>query len=152
MGHTVLIQRIYHPRPGSYLVRALRSDIEFEDRCRGIEGMVYQQSMGCWSIALGSLMLSRLKNEFGSRSLQWTRELDKGPASPVDAAVIPGSVVKDSVVTHTHKSLGKPLSAHWEETLHRILEHLTARRYSWRTVKSYVTHLRGFFAAHPQLA
>jgi integrase/recombinase XerD len=45
----------------------------------------------------------------------------------------------------------RPLAPHWREALHRTEEQLRVRRYSWRTVKSYLSHLRQFFSEHPEL-
>jgi len=38
--------------------------------------------------------------------------------------------------------------AHWQQALHRTEEQLKVRRYSWRTVKSYLSHLRAFLAGN----
>lgn len=41
------------------------------------------------------------------------------------------------------------LSKEYQDCLHRTKEHLMVKRYSWSTVKSYLSHLRQFFVAHP---
>jgi len=43
------------------------------------------------------------------------------------------------------------LPAHWQAALLKTEEALRVRRYSWRTVKSYLGHLRRFLASHPAL-
>ena len=43
------------------------------------------------------------------------------------------------------------LPPHWQEDLLATEEQLRVKRYSWRTVKSYLSHLRHFYASHPQL-
>lgn len=41
-----------------------------------------------------------------------------------------------------------PLSPHWADALRLTEEQLRVKRYSWRTVKSYLSHLRMFFIDH----
>ncbi len=45
----------------------------------------------------------------------------------------------------------EPLPTHWAERLLRTEEELRVLRYSWRTIKGYLAHLRGFFHARREL-
>ncbi|MEL6142495.1 MAG: tyrosine-type recombinase/integrase [Bacteroidota bacterium] len=55
------------------------------------------------------------------------------------------------------KPTSRPIVSHrqlpeaYQECLYKTKEHLMVKRYSWRTVKSYLSHLRQFFAAQGDL-
>ena len=138
MKEQILIQKI--ERDGyAYYVFVPHGPVDrFAERCRQIPRCVYEEDAQRWCIPAGQSTLRRLCNVFGPDSLQWTFELERTTRR---SAAGGASREKDRF----------NLPPHWADRIHRVEEHLRVRRYSWRTIKSYLSHLRLFFAAHREV-
>ncbi len=99
---------------------------------------VYHDNQAYWSAPATSETLRHLKSHYGRNCLEWTFTL-------YDSRSNQHSSDRPSV----GQSGGLPV--HWREALLRTEEELRVKRYSWRTIKSYLGHLRRFFAEHPEL-
>lgn len=133
---TILIQRVEGNTATRYIFRPREADDTFDLRLVSVPEVRYHPHFGYWSAPAQPATLAGLKREFGSRCIQWTYELysRQGPdqSAPMNVAG-----------PQTDK-----LPEHWQDALLRTEEELLIKRYSWRTVKTYLGHLRRFFHAH----
>ena len=139
MKEQILIQKIERDGNSLYVFVPCGHIDRFAERCRELPGCVYDEDDHRWYLPAGRTTMHRLYNLFGPQSLQWTFQLVQGTRGPVG-----GNAYGDQ---HPTK-----LPAPWANRIHQVEEHLRVRRYSWRTIKSYLSHLRSFFAAHREVA
>ena len=99
---------------------------------------IYHSEQQYWSAPATGGTLRDLTSRYGKRCLEWTFTLH-------DSRRAQQSLDKQD----SSQLLGLP--SHWREALLRTEEELRVKRYSWRTIKSYLGHLRRFFAEHPTL-
>lgn len=124
---------------------------DFYHRCGGIVGIGFDKTAGRWTAPAREETLERLRIIFGTEVLVW---LGPPPGAPdlVPPRVLPAAARRQ--VPQDRRSVrdkAAELPPHWQQVLHATEEQLKVKRYSWRTVKSYLSHLRMFLAAHAQL-
>ena len=127
----------------------------FFERTSEMAGIGFDKKLRKWTAPATKESVDYLEGAFGKDCLVWRN----GPA------MAPGGVGSSRTFVPSHKPRrgnpeGQPaktkkppvkLPTHWQQALHRTEEQLKVRRYSWRTVKSYLSHLRSFLAANTQL-
>ncbi|TXF87835.1 tyrosine-type recombinase/integrase [Neolewinella aurantiaca] len=122
---------------------------DFYTRCGGIVGIGFDKMAGRWTAPAREETLTRLRQIFGQDALIWLdgpppgRAVSPQPAPPVT----PQKKVASDRLPVREKAGELPV--HWREALHRTEEQLKVKRYSYSTVKGYLSHLRAFLAAHP---
>jgi site-specific recombinase XerD len=127
----------------------------FFERTAEMMGIDFDKSRGKWTAPSQGESIDYLEKAFGEGCLIW-RDAAGAPPGAKEAnrtftpARKPGGRKTGQKPKKT-KSLPVALPAHWRLALHRTEEQLKVRRYSWRTVKSYLSHLRSFFANHASL-
>lgn len=131
---TILIQRVTGGRETRYLLRPQGSDTGlFASRAANVTDIRHHTEQAYWSMPAEARALHQLTAQFGRDALRWTYDLyPYGPRIPARGTGTDGT-----------------MAPHWEEALLRTEEELRVKRYSWRTVKAYLGHLRRFFLAHP---
>ena len=134
----ILVQKVTTGGTSRYFFRPQRTIDDFGRRCGRVRQLAYDDATKVWSGAWEGATLRALKEAFGKDCIEWTFALYERPY---------GMVEKQSA----RKVVGEEMSAQWQTCLHQTEELLRVRRYSWRTVKTYLSHLRKFFAAHPDL-
>ena len=107
--------------------------------------MQYHHQRRYWSAPARPATVDALKEAFGPDGLQWTTALEppQGQQRATDA--------EDARSAAGKRRAHAPLPDHWADRLVRTEDALRVARYSWRTVKSYLSHLRAFFHARRQL-
>ncbi|MFK8165089.1 MAG: hypothetical protein AB8H12_21775, partial [Lewinella sp.] len=118
-------------------------------------GIGFDKRRGKWTAPAGQESIDYLKRTFGNGCLIWRA----GAAAAPNTGTSPRNFTPARQPTDRKAASGPrqakktpvKLPVHWQQALHRTEEQLKVRRYSWRTVKSYLNHLRQFFAAHPSL-
>lgn len=113
-------------------------------RTSGIDGIGYDKASKSLTAPLSSDTLSALEDIFGKDGLVFKEEL----AVPDPVKKLTPVVDAPPEVPTANKRLELP--AHWATAYHRCEEQLNVLRYSWRTIKSYLSHLYAFMAAHPK--
>ena len=117
---------------------------DFPERIKELTGQGYHKRKQCWTAPRHSGTIDHLKAIFGHTALRWTAAPAFTPADLTPRAIsrsAPGEAA----------ALASELPPRWQEVLVRTEEQLRVRRYSWQTVKSYLSHLRLFLAAHRAL-
>ena len=99
---------------------------------------MYHSEQRYWSAPATGGTLCELTSRYGKRSLEWTFGLYDARGRQPD---------ENGSAANQHAGL----PPHWQDALLRTEEELRVKRYSWRTIKSYLGHLRRFFAEHPTL-
>jgi len=135
----------------------------FKDRCGGVVGLGYDKPLRCWTAPARRESITALETAFGAAALSWTLRL---PAEVEVKSQVgkPGLTVERGERENTpsvDRAKSKPakvyaprpgkVAPHWQEAMHRTEEQLKVLRYSWRTVKSYLAHLKYFFQEHGHL-
>ncbi|WP_116127537.1 tyrosine-type recombinase/integrase [Lewinella sp. IMCC34183] len=143
----ILIQKVTGNTDIRYVFRPQSFIADFTNRCAAVDGLSYHRDQKYWSAPAGPETIAALKDTFGRWVLRWTFDLVPTPQQPGVRPV----EEKESALRVKKMESGRPLASHWQERLLRVEEELRVLRYSWRTVKSYLSHLRGFFATHPDL-
>ncbi|MEM6771538.1 MAG: tyrosine-type recombinase/integrase, partial [Bacteroidota bacterium] len=151
--------RYYSFKPRGYIE-------DFHQRCGGVVGIGFDKTAGRWTAPARQETLVALCQAFGQEALVWlarsTSSVEHGPSAdrpgarvgeqvgiaPRSPSLHPAPPPKDP---RPVREKARELPAHWQAALHRTEEQLKVKRYSWRTVKSYLSHLRSFFAAHPDV-
>lgn len=128
---------------------------QFYERTATVVGIGFDQRTRRWTAPATEESLAALRQIFGADCFIWQKAREGQMAKPAKA---PTSTKRPpifdkhfSAPRKTAKPISGPIPPHWQEALHRTEEQLKVRRYSWRTVKSYLGHLRHFFAHHPKL-
>lgn len=130
----------------------------FYERTKGLPGIRYEKVLLAWMMPVAdptqgarTQVQRKFESIFGSGCLDWSFR-------PLIRAQAPGDEEPGFSVGYGDKPAEKRqkipptiLPDHWQVTLHRTEEQLRVQRYSWRTVKSYLSHLRRFFAEHREL-
>ena len=147
---TILIQKVTGHTATRYIFRATAEEDAWRVRANPPEGSKYHGQQGYWSAPADSHTLRQLTARYGRQCLQWTYSLHGGAA--------PGNMGSWSDQSDTGRnrkgtspSAPERLPPHWQEALLLTEEALRVKRYSWRTVKTYIGNLRRFFVAHCDL-
>lgn len=133
MEDRVLIQKVVGKSRTRYVFKPLGFIADFAGRCRGVPDLLYHNERKYWSAPASAKTLHTLFDVFGKDRVEWTFGLEGGGTNAAAPATHP------------------PLPPHWADRLVRTEDQLRVQRYSWRTVKSYLSHLRGFFHARRAL-
>ncbi|MCP9237536.1 tyrosine-type recombinase/integrase [Lewinella sp. JB7] len=133
----ILIQKVTGRTTTRYVFCPQEYLPHFTSRCRGVPDIRYHGEEKYWSAPAVPETLVALSASFGRRSLQWTYDLI---STERRARGFGGSVPNEPA--------SDPLPDYWADKLILVEQELRVLRYSWRTVKSYVSHLRSFFSAH----
>jgi site-specific recombinase XerD len=124
----------------------------FFERTAEMTGIGYDKRRGKWTAPAQQESIDYLKRTFGNDCLIWrggSAHTTNTGASPRNFAPARQQTTREP--TQKKRPAQKPfmeLPEHWRQALHRTEEQLKVRRYSWRTVKSYLGHLRHFLAFH----
>jgi site-specific recombinase XerD len=124
----------------------------FFERTGQVMGIGFDRRRGKWTAPAGEESIAYLKRTFGNDCLIWRGGAADAPetgATPRNFA--PARKPADRKAEPRPRQTKKPfveLPEHWRQALHRTEEQLKVRRYSWRTVKSYLSHLRAFLAGN----
>jgi site-specific recombinase XerD len=126
---------------------------DFFGRTGAIVGIGYDQATRRWTAPFRPETLERLRQAFGADCLIWPEGEVATPATSPRQAREAQQPVPRIAPTDRRSTAEKTrdLPAHWQAVMHRTEEQLKVRRYGWRTVKSYLSHLRSFLATHPHL-
>ncbi|WP_320055147.1 tyrosine-type recombinase/integrase [Neolewinella litorea] len=135
MGNMVLIQKVVGRTGTRYVFRPKGYIENFPAACGHIAGVRYHMEQRYWSAPAVAATLRGLSDAVGRDRLEWTYTLVEAP----DRAKRRGEGGSEGET--------RTLPARWQERLLRTEEALRVQRYSWRTVKGYMAHLRGFFRA-----
>ena len=138
----VLIQKIIVQGTERYGFRPVGYIEEFPARCSGVRWMSYQKDGRYWIAPAESQTIRALEAVFGKENVRWTEAVAKPPKSDVAKKVVTGRPKLRG------SGYGEP-TPFWSDRLLLTEEKLRVKRYSWRTVKSYLHHLRAFFSAYP---
>ncbi|WP_020571155.1 tyrosine-type recombinase/integrase [Neolewinella persica] len=127
----------------------------FCERTSAMVGIAFDKRRGRWTAPAGDASVAYLQRTFGNDCLIWRSGAggasgDRGGNRTYAPARKPAER-KSGQKNRQPKGPPVELPGHWQLALHRTEEQLKVRRYSWRTVKSYLNHLRQFFAAHQSL-
>jgi len=117
-------------------------------------GIGYDKRIGKWTAPARAESIDYLKQTFGTDCLIWRGGVVDESGNDRSRTYSPAGKPADRKTGPKPRSPKKPpveLPGHWKEALHRTEEQLKVRRYSWRTVKSYLSHLRSFLAEHRHL-
>lgn len=122
----------------------------FYERTAGMVGIGFDQRRKRWTAPARKETLDYLTATFGPDCLVWSG----GGVAAQRTPSRPPSAAPRQPAARNPKSTSppKPLPEHWQRALHRTEEQLKVRRYSWRTVKSYLSHLRRFLYDHSKLS
>jgi hypothetical protein len=123
---------------------------DFFGRSGVITGIGYDQAPRRWTAPFRPETLEGLHQAFGPDCLIWPEGEVATPAtSPRQAreAQQPAPRIAPTDRRSTAEKI-RDLPAHWQAVMHRTEEQLKVRRYGWRTVKSYLSHLRAFLAGN----
>ncbi len=118
----------------------------FFERTAGIPGINYDNTQRRLTAPAREETLSALRQLFGQESLIW--EEDNAAVQTYQPAP---AGKRRPVKPAPYQPAAREIAKHWQDALHRTEEQLKVKRYSWRTVKSYLAHLRTFFADHGHL-
>ena len=140
-----MVQRVAGREETRYVFRPARTVKDFVERCAGVKGIRHHPRRGYWSAPADPETLRALSTAFGRGAIQWTYTLHRGAENSM------GDVGGRSAPSPLAVADTTGLPEHWAERLLRTEEELRVLRYSWRTVKTYLAHLRGFFAARREL-
>jgi len=122
----------------------------FYERTAGMVGIGFDKGRNRWTAPARKESLDYLRATFGPDCLVWSGGGEAGRNTQSRPRSAPPR--QSSAPSPKSTSPPKPLPIHWQNALHRTEEQLKVRRYSWRTVKSYLSHLKRFLADHSQLA
>jgi len=136
---TILIQRVEGKTTTRYIFRPAVPDVTFDKRVTEVAEISYHAKYRYWSAPAIKDTLWSLSRLFGPNCLEWTFELYSTRKQRSDTS------------TRVTGGYDYELTEHWRKALLRTEEELRVRRYSWRTVKSYLGHLRRFFRDHPTI-
>ena len=146
----ILIQKVTGRTATRYI---FRSAVPSERLFTGddvVTGGVYHDEQQYWSAPAEGVTLQQLTAYYGRRCLKWTFTLYE--AAAWDGGSVGVSVGQEKpYVGERPSGQSTGVAPHWREALLRTEEELRVKRYSWRTIKSYLGHLRRFFAEHPTL-
>lgn len=126
----------------------------FFERTAAMTGIGFDKRLGKWTAPARPESIDYLKRTFGTDCLVWRGGVVDEPGNDRSRTYATARKPADRKAGQKPRSPKKPpveLPEHWKEALHRTEEQLKVRRYSWRTVKSYLGHLRHFFAYHVDL-
>ncbi len=121
---------------------------EFYERTARVPSISFDRTSRRWTAPARPETLQALQAAFGDQCLIWEQA---GTAKPVEQTAPTQREAKLSPKAKRYTPASTRIARHWEDALHRTEEQLKVRRYSWRTVKSYLSHLRFFFADHGHL-
>ncbi|WP_420461408.1 tyrosine-type recombinase/integrase [Neolewinella sp.] len=136
---TILIQKVNGSTATRYIFQPVGIPVEkWKLTTKDIPEVRYHAKQGYWSAPAVARTLKALSATYGNRCLHWTFDLYSTESSGNGAE-------------RKQKKNETSLPNHWKEVVHRTEEELRVRRYAWRTVKGYLSHLRRFFASHQEL-
>ncbi len=143
---TILIQKVKGRKEIRYVFRPEEFIPHFQDVCGNITGLRYHTKRKYWSAPTGRETLGVLTARFGRHCLQWTYRLETTarPDARGDSTI---GTFTGKVPASRSPAGRQELPAHWADRLLKTEEELRVLRYSWRTVKGYLAHLRAFFYA-----
>jgi len=122
--------------------------VQFFERSATVPGIHYDGDTCRWAAPFNDETITILKSVFGPECLIW--EPDREASPPIEEEAMRRRSLRPTKKRNRSEAVtDRDLSAGWQSALHRTEEQLKVRRYSWRTVKSYLYHLRHFFHAHP---
>ncbi|WP_116108902.1 tyrosine-type recombinase/integrase [Lewinella sp. IMCC34191] len=136
----ILIQKVDGRRETRYVFRPKDYIPDFTKVCRDVPGLRYHRSRKYWSADRGPGTLRELNRICSAGRLEWTYALEAGGGEPDRQ-----KPVEKEKRRSTEEDSALPLPDHWADRLIRTEDQLRVRRYSWRTVKGYMAHLRRFF-------
>ena len=125
----------------------------FVELTRGVPGIGYDRQARRWTAPARAETTLALSQAFGAGVLRWS-------GNPPDEA---SPVIKDRKKEIPLSTGAKPLGVchasikiadlpdHWRAAVHATEEQLRVLRYSYQTIKGYLSHLRTFLAAHRDL-
>lgn len=149
---------------------------DFYDRCARVPSMAYDSQAKRFTASARGETIIALEEAFAEHPLVWD-QLGRSPSVPGNSGTPDASntggrdgrsntpatstdeyakawkgVDKRTPVKRKKSKVGQPvLTKHWQKKLHLTEEQLMVKRYSPLTIKSYLYHLRSFYAAHPDL-
>jgi len=125
----------------------------FFERTSGMMGIGYDKHRRKWTAPVREESITFLKEAFGEDCLGW-RGNTSGSRQPIQGGakqtVNPKQRSFSGGDKRTVKEKAHSLSPVWRSAFHRTEEQLLVKRYSYQTVKSYLSHLYAFLAAHPK--
>jgi site-specific recombinase XerD len=131
-------------RDRRYYIRPLGYIDNLYQRLGGIVGLGYDKARRSWTAPLNDETLRVLERIFGKEGVVFKAE----PSTPKPVKRLATVADAPKAVHISNKSAALP--THWANAYHRCEEQLKVLRYSWRTIKSYLSHLYAFLAAHPK--
>lgn len=131
----IVLEETGHYRRYAFRFRGFVDDLP--RRTRGL-GIQFDPTRRCWTLPDRQRSLDDLRSVFGTDCLVWHKELPPLVRKSRDSASSGGGgrFYLDS------------LPRAWQSVYTKTEELLTVRRYSPRTIKSYLAHLRVFCQAH----
>ena len=134
MSEIILLQKVEGRTATRYVFKPAGYIAEFTTRCQSVRGITYHPDRKYWSAPAEPATLRALGRLFGRDKLEWTYGLE---------ATVRGE--KTPLPETPEKADAPPLPDRWADRLVRTEDKLRVNRYSWRTVKSYMSHLRSCF-------
>ena len=139
-----------------YAFKPRRYIEKFVERTADIPSIGYDRTARCWTAPAREETLIKLRAAFGSDSLSWKSFGSQRSAPNPRRELRPEAVSKSpnsprSKDQRTVAEKAGRLPPHWQSAFHRTEEQLKVRRYSWQTVKGYLSHLYAFLDAHRNL-
>lgn len=145
----ILMSKEWDRRYAFYAFKPVGYIDNFFERTSGMMGVGYDKPRRKWTAPAREESITFLKKTFGEGCLVWRDGVEDTFGKK--KATLHQPETGKTVAGKPKRATRKPpveLPEHWRLALHRTEEQLKVRRYSWRTVKSYLNHLRHFFAAH----
>ena len=140
MSEMILVQKVDGRTATRYVFKPAGYIADFPMRCQAVRGMTYHPERKYWSAPAEAATLRALARTFGRDSLEWTYRLEAT-----------GPRVDTQLPEQRGNADSPPLPCYWADRLVRTEDKLRVNRYSWRTVKNYLGHLRAFFHARREL-
>ena len=131
MGNRIQLRRQLIKGRQCLTVRPLGFVDDLFERLKRVHDFAYDGEQKQWLAPYSKELYQQLLGEFDVQQVSVSRGLEKT----------------------TNRSPPRPegLPVHWQQALHDTEEKLRVKRYSWRTVKTYRSHLRMFFLDHTGL-
>ncbi|CAH1001703.1 Tyrosine recombinase XerC [Neolewinella maritima] len=136
MGDTLGVRTITVDGVRYLAVRPLAYVEGLVDRLNLIGPFRYDRNKRVFTTPYAEAVYERLRADFAVRHITSVQKAARQPVQQRRADTLP-------------QQRKRPLADHWWQAVHATEEQLRVKRYSWRTVKSYLSHLRSFFLDHP---